>query len=204
MVSTVTLIPAAPEEVAERLDTKMRIIHQTLFLKGEYLSDSAVCGRVCWVSSGSGHKLIIRTEDLSIPNTNNLPLSPVDSVSSPHPGNSGDTEPSSPSRSPTPSPTPIVPATLAMVVQIEPGQSWLYPDGKWTGPTHFVRRFTDVKLLCTGSAPSHMRFHSDYKTSTTNLNRLMDEVRTTGNPTIGVISGPDGYVKVCHSLFTVS
>ena len=204
MVSIVTLIPAAPEEVAEWLDTKMCIIRQTLFSKGEYLSDSAVCGHVRWVSSGSSHKLIIRTEDLSIPNTTNLPLSPVDSVLSPHPGDSGDTEPSSPSCSPTPSPTPIVPATLAMVVQIELGQSWLYPDGKWTGPTHFVRRFADVKLLCTGSAPSHMRFHSDYKTSITNLNHLMGEVRTTGNPTIGVVSGPDGCVKVHHSLFAVS
>lgn len=91
-----------------------------------------------------------------------------------------------------------------MVVQVVAGQSWLHPDGKWTGPTQFIRQFSDLKLLCTGSAPSHMRFHHDYTTSVTNLNGIMDEIRTTGNPTAGVIMAPDQHVKVHHNLFTVS
>ena len=198
-------IPATPEEVAERLDTKMGIVRETLFSLGEFLSDPDIRGRVCWVPSGSGHKLVIDMKDLPVPDDTDLSSPSTDPHdSSPASENNADTSIPTPPGSPTPSPPAFVPATLTMVTQIVPGQSWLYPDGKWTGPTPFVRRFSDVKLLCTGSAPSHPRLHDDYGTSVENLSTIMDEVRTARNPTLGVICGPDQFIKVHHNLFVVS
>lgn len=203
MVSTVAFIPASPEEVAERLSTKMGLIRQTLMLKGEYLSDPAISGRIHWVASGSGHKLVIRPADAPTLDITSSPSPDTSRASSPSLGDPV-TQLPTPANSPAPSQPPVIPAILAMVVQIVPGQSWLYPDGKWTGPTQFVSRFSDVKLLCTGSAPDHIRFHHDYATSVDTLSNIMDQIRTGGYPTTSVLSGPDQYIKVRHNLFAVS
>lgn len=200
MVSTLGFIPATPEEVAERLATKMAIIRQTLMLKGEYLSDPAIYGRVCWIPAGSGHKLVVKPEASPTPAGENR-SSPVNNLSPP---SAISADSGLPTPSVTPPPTPATPAILTMVVQVVPGQSWLYPDGKWTGPTQFIKHFSDVKLLCTGTAPDHMRFRHDFPTSVAALNSIMDEVRTVGNPATGVLSGPDQYIKARHSLFVVS
>jgi hypothetical protein len=210
MIPTLAFVPAAPEDVARRLDTKMRMVRDTLISKGEFLADSTTRERVRWVPSGTGHKLVVKAQDPSTTDVTDPPLSPTDSTSSPTDSTSSPTDAASSPHSDdsvgtdVPPPSPDVPATLTMVMQVVPGQSWLYPDGKWTGPTQFVRRFSDIKLLCTGTAPSHMRFHDDYKTSIANLNGIMDEMRTSGNPTMGVITTPDEYLKLRHNLFVVS
>lgn len=115
-----------------------------------------------------------------------------------------DSKPIVPLDSPTPSPTPVVPAIPAIVLKLMPGHCWLHPDGKWTGHTRFVKTFSDVKLMCTGSAPGHARFHHDYETSVANLSGIMDEMRTAGHPTTGVVLVPDQYIRVRHNLFAVS
>ena len=159
---------------------------------------------VHWVSSGSGHKLVIKPKDSPTADAAEPPSSLADDSSSPPSSDLASTQLPTPASSPAPSPAPVIPAILAMVVKIVPGQNWLYPDGKWTGPTLFVKSFSDVKLLCTGTAPDHIRFHNDYATSVANLNSIMDIVKTVRHPTIGVLSGPDQYIKVRHSLFAVS
>ena len=200
MASTVCPIPPSPAEIAERLATKMGLIRQTLMSKGEYLPDPAISGRVQWVPCGSGHKLVLKSEDPAVLDTADPSLSPVDGVTPTPPSDATNTQLPTPDTTTAPSPAP---ATLAMVVQIVPGQSWLHPDGKWTGPTQFVRQFSDVKLLCTGAAPAHPRFHNDYMTSLTTLKAIMAEIRTTGYPTMSILSGPDQNIKVRHALFTV-
>ena len=90
-----------------------------------------------------------------------------------------------------------------MVAQLVPGQSWLYPDGRWTGQTRFVQRFTDVKLLCTGGAANHPRFANDYGTSVANLNTIMGQVGDPKNDRSSIISGLNDQIRVRHPLFTV-
>ena len=207
MLSTIHRIPPSPAEIAERLATKMGLVRQTLMSKGEYLSDPAMCGRVHWVPFGHGHMLALKSEDSPALDDAVPPLSPTDCVASTPPNcmaGAANTQLPTPDTTPTPSPTPVTAAVLAMVVQVVPGQSWLYPDGKWTGTTTFVKQFADVKLLCTGTAPEHMRFHNDYATSLASLKSIMAEMRTAGYPISSVLSGPDQNIKVRHTLFAVS
>jgi len=201
MISTLGVIPPSPAEIAERLAIKMGLVREALISKGEFLADPSIPGRVEWVPCGPGHRLTVKSEDSLALDATDPPPSPVDGATS---ARSSSGQLPTPDTTPTPSPAPAVPATLAMVVQIVPGKSWLFPDGKWTGPTQFVRQFSDVKLLCTGTAPSHPRFHDDYATSVANLKAIMANIRTKGNPTTGVLSGLDQDIRVRHSLFTVS
>jgi hypothetical protein len=67
-----------------------------------------------------------------------------------------------------------------------------------------LRNVSAVKLLCTGTAPDHTRFHHDYATSVANLRGIMEDMRTAESPAVGVMTVPDDYVKVRHSLFAVS
>lgn len=198
MISTLGIIPPSPAELAERLATKMSLVRETLMSKGEYLPDPAMRERVKWVPSGSGHMLVVKSED---PPATDPSLSSVDSPASTPPNSATNAQLPTPETTPAP---PPVPATLAMVVQIVPGQSWLHSDGKWTGPTQFIKQFSDIKLLCTGATPRHPQFTEDYSTSVASLKALMAEVRTTGYPTTSVLSGPDHNIRVRHGLFTVS
>lgn len=202
----------------------MGLVRQSLISKGEFLSDPAISGRVHWVPFGHGHKLVIKSEEPLAPDAidsplsdlratdlspsdvdaTDLSLSDVDDTASTRSGGTTNTQLPTPDQTPTPSPLPVVPAILAMVVQVVPGHSWLYPDGRWTGPTGFVKQFSDVKLLCTGAAPDHVRFKNDFETSVASLKSLMADIRTTGYPTTGVLAGPDQNVKVRHNLFVVS
>ena len=98
---------------------------------------------------------------------------------------------------------PSVPATLTLVTQLVPGQSWLYPDGRWTGPTRYVQRFTDVKLLCTGSAPTHQVFANDFSTAVANLNTIMGQLGDSRNERATILSGPTNNIRMRHALFMV-
>lgn len=202
MISTLGLIPPSPAEIAEHLAVKMGFVRQALISKGEFLSDPAISGRLEWVPFGPGHRLAIKPEDPVALDATDPPPSPVDGAASTHLNDTENTQLPTPDA--TPSPAPHVPATLAMVVQIAPGKSWLYPDGKWTGPTQYIRQFSDVKLLCTGTAPSHPRFHNDFDSSVSTLKAIMADISTKGNPTTGVLSAPGQELKVRHPLFTVS
>ena len=187
----------------------MSLVHQGLIARGEYLTDPTLPERVAWEAYGSGHRLVVLPPPSS---------SPTDRESTPFPDGS-DTAAANPVDPPisppvsaagvSPEPVddapanPPMPAVLTIVAQLVPGQSWLYPDGRWTGPTKYVRRFTDIKLLCTGGATSHPRFTNDYAVAIANLNSIMARVEDSRNERNTFISGPDNHIRVRHPLFTV-
>lgn len=202
-------IPATPEEAALSIANKMSIVRQGLMAKGEYLVDPTIVEKVAWEPHGSGHRLVLlpptspsatAREGTPFPDGPGAALTNPFDASPPTPDNSPDT---------TPQPMgdvladPPAPAILAIVAQLAPGQSWLYPDGRWTGPTKYVRRFTDVKLLCTGGAATHPRFSNDYSTALANLDTIMGRVGDSRNGRNTVICGPANHIRIRHALFTV-
>ena len=118
----------------------------------EYLVDPALVDGVTWEPHGSGHRFVLLPDsdkpadnppNKPSPTANNLPdVATVDVPAD-----------------------PTVPAVLTIVTQFVLGQSWLYPDGRWTGPTKSVQRFTDIKLLCTSGAPTRPQFTNDHATA---------------------------------------
>jgi len=196
----------------------MGFIRQGLMVRGEYLSDPMITERVGWEPIGSGHRLVLLPRPSPTANTREstphpdrpVPASPNPFDDSSSPSDDVPDTSSQPADTPPTGPLsedaaadPPVPAVLSIVVQLVPGQSWLYPDGRWTGATKFVRRFTDVKLLCTGAAPSHPRFANDYGTAVANLNAVMGLVGDARNNRNSIISGPADQIRVRHPLFTV-
>ena len=206
--------PATPEQAAQSIARKMSLVRQGLISKGEYLVDPTITSKVAWEPHGSGHRLVLLPPpSRSVVSREATPF--PDSPDSETPiANPFDTSPPMPNNTPDNSSQPVadmstdttnttVPAVLAIVAQLVPGQSWLYPDARWTGPTVYVRKFTDAKLLCTGCAATHPRFTNDYVTAIGNLNEIMGKIRDSRNDRNTVVSGPADHIRVRHPLFTV-
>jgi hypothetical protein len=79
----------------------------------------------------------------------------------------------------TPPPEPE-PALLSAVVYITPEDFWMMSCGRWKGPTSGCHEFADMKLTCTGAAPSDSVFQPDFPTVLANLNHLMALSSTRG------------------------
>lgn len=221
MVSTLVPIPPSPQEVAARVATKMCFAYESLLSKGEYLADSDALDRVMWERVGSGHRLVLKPIRGQTPflDAEENDTATDGSISSSHtddnaPSNVADndnvspspTEPSPPmADGPADQPDPPKDlATLAIVVQLVPGANWLYPDARWTRGNKFTPSFSDAKLLCTGGAPQHPQFSSDFGVSIGNLNDIMSQIGDERNKRSTIITDEPGpYVKVRHSLFTV-
>ena len=223
----VPFIPATPSQAARSIARKMGYVRQGLLAKGEYLSDPTITERVGWEPHGSGHRLVVLPRPSPSANAREgTPYPDGPAAASPNPFDISSSQPDdipdsstqpvddSPADRPADdSPAdlpaddvpadPPAPAVLSIVTKLVPGQSWLYPDGRWTGPTKYVRRFTDVKLLCTGAAASHPRFANDYDTAVANLNAIMGQVGDSTNNQNSIISGPANQIRVRHPLFTV-
>ena len=200
-------IPVSPKTAAHNIATKMSLVRQGLMARGEYLADPTMAEKVTWEPHGSGHRLVLRP----------LPShSPGDREGTPFPNGSDaatiapSDSPSTTSEDPSDAPAvdvptnPLEPTILTMVAQLVPGQSWLYPDGKWTGPTKYVQRFTDVKLLCTAGRPAHPRFTNDYPVAIASLNNIMGQLGDTRNERNTIVSGPENHIRIRHPLFSVS
>lgn len=202
-------IPVPPEQVAINIANKMSFIRQGLMAKGEYLADPTIVEKVTWEPYGSGHRLVIlppapysatTREATPFPDGSETVFADPSNASSPAPCNASNTTPQPMGDIPA---DPLAPATLTIVAQLVPGQSWLYPDGRWTGPTKYLRRFTDIKLLCTGGAATHPRFTNDYTTAIGNLTTIMSQVGDSRNNRNTVVSGPTSQIRLRHALFTV-
>ena len=177
--------------------------------RGEYLADPTILERVDWEPYGRGQRLVLLPHPSIAPGTRlptPFPESPdavaasLTDVPSPLPINA----PNVPQQLEfTPPVDPPTPAVLAIVTQLVPGQSWFYPDGRWTGPVGFLRNFTDIKLLCTGGAASHPRFASDYSTAIASLNSIMGRIEDSRNGRNTVVSGPTNCIRARHQLFVV-
>lgn len=135
----------------------MGFVHQGLMARGEYLADPTVPDRVGWEPYGQGQRLVVLPRHSPLASTREatpIPSGP-DTVAPDSPNDPSPTSDNDPDASPGMVADPPAPAILAVVMQLVPGQSWLYPDGQWTGPTKYIRRFTDLKLLCTGGPAIH-------------------------------------------------
>lgn len=200
-------IPVTPEEAARNIATKMSFVREGVRRKGEYLADSEITEKVYWEPYGSGHKLALLPPTSHSPTTNEAAPSSGDPkvASSPVSGNSTDVtaEATSTNDVPADPPPPATPAILTIIAQLVPGQSWLYPDGRWTGPTQYVRRFTDIKLVCTGGAPTHSEFADDYTAAIANLNEIMGRIEDSRNNRNTVICGSGNHIRIRHALFRV-
>jgi hypothetical protein len=102
----------------------------------------------------------------------------------------------------------LVPAKLSVVVLITPKDYWLDSCGLWKGPTSGCRNFADMKLTCTGAAPMHEVFRSDFKCAFDNLHFLLEKATTPGfTKASGVLvygTGGVETIKFRHVLFEVS
>lgn len=203
----VPFTPVSAKQAAINIANKMGFVRQGLMSRGEYLCDPTVPERVVWEPYGRGQRLVILPPSSASPNTREATPFP-DTPDSAAATNPPDDTPSNPDSTPdsTPLPAndvPAEPAVLAIVTQLVPGQSWIYPDGRWTGRTKYVKQFTDLKLLCTGGAATHPRFASDYATAITNLNLIMGKIEDPRNDRNTILSGPANHIRVRHPLFTV-
>jgi len=99
----------------------------------------------------------------------------------------------------------LVPAKLFVVVFITPEDYWLVSCGLWKGPTSGCLNFADMKLTCTGAAPMHEVFRSDFKCAFDNLRFLLEKATTPGfTKASGVLVRETEKIKFRHVLFEVS
>ena len=213
--------PVPAEQVARNIANKMAFVREGLMERGEYLADTTILEKVTWEPHGSGHILTIPRPPLA-PDVQEATPPPdgddrtiADPLEATPPSDrdgsaiADSLEATSVPLAGSPEPTATMPAaqptaaTLSIVTQLMPGQSWLYPDGRWTGKTMYVRRFTDLKLLCTGGAATHPRFTNDYAAAIANLNAIMGQVGDGRNQRNSIVSGPANHIRVRHALFTV-
>lgn len=197
-------IPVHPEQVAINIANKMGFIRQGLMSRGEYLADPTLPERVGWEPYGRGQRLVVLPPPSPSPSTREA--TPLPDSSDAVAANPSDDSSPTPDESDASSDEPTkesVPAVLTIVTKLVPGESWLYPDGRWTGPTRYVRKFTDLKLLCTGGPPAHPRFVNDYAASIANLNSIMGRIEDSRNERNAIVSGPGNHIRARHQLFTV-
>ena len=203
---SIPFIPVSPRTAARNIANKMSLVREGLMARGEYLADPTIMDRVTWEPYGSGHRLVITPPAPHTPDSHN-DTPPPDNTNTAATKQSGD-------RSPTPDDTaetpavdtpadPSTPAILTIVTQLVPGQSWLYPNGRWTGPAGYADSIVDVKLLCTGGTPTHPQFINDYSTSIANLKAIMARVGDPRNERKSVVQGPTNLIRMRHQLFMV-
>ena len=202
-------IPVSPTQVAINIANKMGFVRQGLMARGGYLADPTILEWVDWEPHGRGQRLMLLPRP-SVSPASCLPTLFPDSPDAVTASLTNDPSPvpnDAPAVPPpldfAPPADPPTPAVLAIVTQLVPGQSWFYPDGRWTGPVGFLRNFTDIKLLCTGGAALHPRFASDYSTTIGNLNSIMGRIEDSHNERNTAVSGPTNYIHARHQLFVV-
>lgn len=60
-------------------------------------------------------------------------------------------------------------AILRAVLQISGEDCWVYPDGKWKGPTIYTTSLADMNLRCSGTIPRAGVFRDDFQHVIRNL-----------------------------------
>ena len=91
----------------------------------------------------------------------------------------------------------IIPnAELSMIVTITDDDCWLMADGAWRGPSEYARAFSDIKLTCTGAAPSYSYLLQDFNAAVANIEHFMKRSDTYGAKRVGLLVGMDGAKKI--------
>ena len=100
------------------------------------------------------------------------------------------------------------PAILTLIAVISTDSFFLTPDAYYKGGNDVTPSLADVKLTCVARRPVDTDIANDFTSALANVLWLMDQIRTTGVPRIGVTL-PTGSVtpisfKFRHVLFKVS
>jgi len=96
--------------------------------------------------------------------------------------------------------------SLSLLVQLTEEDFWMMPDGYWRGGSAGARKFSDVKLTCTGAAIGEDPLAADFDNALHTLEYIMDSAKSTGATQEGVIKATDQGPKLRfrHQLFQVS
>ncbi len=104
-------------------------------------------------------------------------------------------------------------AILRAVLQISGEDCWVYPDGKWKGPTIYTTSLADMNLRCSGTIPRAGVFRDDFQHVIRNLESIRNMIASPGRQKRGVLvpvkigdSTDENKLKVRfhHKLFKVS
>jgi hypothetical protein len=144
-----------------------------------YLADSSIREKVEWVRDGSAHKLIVKTENAGIADTNT---------------DNGEDDAQEM-------------AVLSAIVHITREDFYMASDGGYRGPGRFNQPFSDIKLSCTGGRPKIEELGNDFDRVIGNLKWLEEQVVTPGfHDRKGLLTGlpSSPKIKIRHKLFEVT
>ncbi|KAK0453827.1 hypothetical protein EV421DRAFT_1766800 [Armillaria borealis] len=78
-------------------------------------------------------------------------------------------------------------AILLAVLRITEKDCWVYPDGKWKGPTQHTNSRADMKLRCSGAIPRAGVFRDDFQHVIRNLESIRNMIASPGSKKRGVL-----------------
>ncbi|KAK0230599.1 hypothetical protein IW262DRAFT_1339253 [Armillaria fumosa] len=78
-------------------------------------------------------------------------------------------------------------AILLTVLRISAHDCWVYPDGRWRGPTPYTKSFADTRLRCSGIIPVAGVFHDDFEHVVENLESIRNMIASPGSKKRGVL-----------------
>ncbi|KAK0190766.1 hypothetical protein F5146DRAFT_1137592 [Armillaria mellea] len=78
-------------------------------------------------------------------------------------------------------------AILLTVLRISAQDCWVYPDGRWRGPTEYTKSFADTKLRCSGVIPVAGVFRDDFEHVIENLESIRNMIASPGGKKRGVL-----------------
>ncbi|KAK0242958.1 hypothetical protein EDD85DRAFT_813328 [Armillaria nabsnona] len=79
-------------------------------------------------------------------------------------------------------------AILLAVLQISGEDCWVYPDGKWKGPTPYTKSLADMKLSCSGTIPTGAGvFRDDFQHVIRNLESIRNMIASPGSKKRGLL-----------------
>ncbi|PBL02738.1 hypothetical protein ARMGADRAFT_1159234 [Armillaria gallica] len=78
-------------------------------------------------------------------------------------------------------------AILLTVLRISAQDCWVYPDGKWKGPTTYTKSLADLRLRCSGVIPVAGVFRDDFEHVIKNLEFIRNMIASPGSKKRGVL-----------------
>ena len=96
---------------------------------------------------------------------------------------------------------------LSCLFQITEDDFWLMPDTKWRGDQGGARKFSDIKLTCTGAVLSFHPLDNDFEIALKSLRGLMESAKTPGSIIEGIIKtgeGDETKIRLRHQPFHVN
>jgi len=172
-------MPTATTSDAEKSERALVMWRTALVASGLYLGVPQTVDAVQWMRDGRTLRLVARNPDGVTPGT--VPV--IRQIY----GEAGES------------------ISLSLLVQITEDDFWMMPDGFWRSGSGGARKFSDVKLTCTGAAVDNHPLPADFNNALHTLEHIMDGAKSTGATQEGVIKttneGPK--LRFRHQLFQV-